>query len=93
MDGSEDIVLKLTRTQVNADFATVHLKTQSIFGPLVGKLMGSDMLFAKFVKRTTVLYPFQSPSSGLWNSYGIRFFRDPKTVKLIAGPRTQQRPL
>ena len=68
MDGSEDIVPKLTRTRVNADFATLHLKTQNIYGPHVGNLMGSDMRFAKIAKRTTVLYPFLSPSSGLLNN-------------------------
>ena len=64
MVGSEDIALKLTKIPVYVDFAILPLKTQSIFGPLVGHLMESDMLYAKHAKRMTVLFPFPNPLSG-----------------------------
>ena len=64
MDGLEDIAVKLMRIPVYVDFATQRSKTQSIFGPHAGHLMGSDMQFAKNVKRTTVLCPSLNPLCG-----------------------------
>ena len=64
MDGSEGITAKLMRNPFYVDLATQHLKTQSIFGPHAGHLMGSDMQFAKNVNRTTVLCPSLNPLCG-----------------------------
>ena len=64
MDGSEDTALKLMRIQVLVDFAIQSLKTQHIFGPLVGHLMGSGMLFVKNAKRITALFPSLLPLCG-----------------------------
>ena len=64
MVGSEDIALKLTKIPVYVDSANLPLKTQSIFGPHAGHLMGSDMLLFRTVRRMTVLFPFLNPLSG-----------------------------
>ena len=64
MDGSEGIAVKLMRNPAYVDFATQRLKTQSIFGPHAGHLMGSDMLLFRTVRRMTVLFPFLNPLSG-----------------------------
>ena len=64
MDGSEGIVSKLTKIPVCVDFAILPLKTLSIFGPPVGLLLGSDMLFYKTAERMTALYPFLNPLCG-----------------------------
>ena len=64
MVGSEDIAVKLTKIPVYVDSANLPLKTQSIFGPPVGHLMGSDMLFAKTAKLMTVLSHFLNPLCG-----------------------------
>ena len=64
MAGSEGTVWKLTKILVYVDFAVLHLKTQSIFGPLVGHLMGSDTLYARSVKTITVLSLFLNPLCG-----------------------------
>ena len=64
MVGSEDIALKLTKIPVYVDSANLPLKTQSIFGPHAGHLMGSGMLFAKNAKRITALFPSLLPLCG-----------------------------
>ena len=64
MDGSEGIAVKLMKNPAYVDFATQRLKTQSIFGPHAGHLMGSDMPFAKNVKRTIALCPSLNPLCG-----------------------------
>ena len=64
MDGSDSIVLKLTKSPACVDFAILPLKTQIIFGPPVGHLMGLDMLFAKTAKLMTALFPFLNPLCG-----------------------------
>ena len=64
MDGSEDIAVKLTKTLAFVDFATLPLKTQNIYGPPVGLLMGSDMLFYKIANRMTALFPLLNPLCG-----------------------------
>ena len=64
MVGSEDITLKLTKTQVSANFVIPPLKTQNTSGPLVGNSTGSDMLYAKMLKRITALYLFLNPLCG-----------------------------
>ena len=89
MDGLEGTALKLTRNPVNADFATLHLKTQNIFGPLAGNLMGSGMLSVKHAETTMTLSPFQKPF--VWSVTQLtRFFRDPKMVELLTGPGTDK---
>ena len=64
MVGSEDIALKLTKIPVYVDSANLPLKTQSIFGPHAGHLMGSGMLFVKNAKRITALFPSLHPLCG-----------------------------
>ena len=51
MAGSVDIDLSLMKTALTyAAFATLPVKTQSIYGPHVGSLAGSDMQFENYVK-------------------------------------------
>ena len=64
MDGSEGIAVKLMKNPAYVDFATQRLKTQSIFGPHAGHLMGSGMLFVKNAKRITALFPSLLPLCG-----------------------------
>ena len=64
MDGSDDIEPKLMRTPASADFAILPLKTQNIFGPLAGNLMGSGMLSVKHAETIMTLSPFQNPLCG-----------------------------
>ena len=69
-------VFKLSQSLINIHVWILHLKIQNIFGPLVGHLMGSDMLLAKNVKRRTVLYPSLNPLCGQsrnsFGSFGIQ---------------------
>ena len=63
MVGSEDIAVKLTKIPVYVDSANLPKKTQNIFGPLAGHLMGSDMQL--FKTRKPALRVFLAPPKGL----------------------------
>ena len=67
MDGSVDIDLSLMKTPPTypyVDFATMPVKTQSIWGPPVGTLMGSGMLLDNYAEMTRAVFHLINPLCG-----------------------------
>ena len=65
MAGLDDIDLSLMKTSPTyAAFATLPVKTQSIFGPPVGTLMGSGMLLDNYAEMTRAAFRLINPLCG-----------------------------
>ena len=65
MAGSVDIDLSLMKTSPTyVDFATLPVKTQSIYGPPVGTLMGSGMQLANYAEMTGAAFHLRHPLCG-----------------------------
>ena len=65
MDGSVNIDLSLMKTPPTyVDFATLPVKTKSIYGPPVGTLMGSGMLLDNYAEMTRAAFRLINPLCG-----------------------------
>ena len=65
MDGLVDIDLSLMKTSTPyADFAKMTVKTQNIYGPPVGTLMGSGMLLDNYAEMTKAAFHLINPLCG-----------------------------
>ena len=65
MAGLVDIDLSLMKTSTTyVDFARLTVKTQNIYGPPVGTLMGSGMLLDNYAEMTRAAFRLINPLCG-----------------------------